>query len=103
MQLLPQQLYWHGKAGDLTQLARHRLDNCIECGACAYVCPSHIPLVDYFQDGKQELTRLRQRQAQAEHTRRRVATRATRISREAAERQARLARKKARITGAADS
>ena len=103
MQLLPQQLYWHGKAGDLTQLARHRLDNCIECGACAYVCPSHIPLVDYFQDGKQELTRLRQRQAQAEHTRRRVAARATRISREAAERQARLARKKARITGSADS
>lgn len=31
--------------------AFHLLD-CFECGACAYVCPSHIPLVQYFRAAK---------------------------------------------------
>jgi electron transport complex protein RnfC len=26
--------------------------DCIECGCCSYVCPSHIPLVDYFSFAK---------------------------------------------------
>jgi electron transport complex protein RnfC len=30
----------------------HLMD-CFECGCCSYVCPSHIPLVQYFRIGKQ--------------------------------------------------
>jgi Na+-translocating ferredoxin:NAD+ oxidoreductase subunit C len=30
---------------------------CIECGTCSYVCPSHIPLLDYIRHGKLELRR----------------------------------------------
>ena len=30
---------------------------CIECGTCSYVCPSHIPLLDYIRHGKFELRR----------------------------------------------
>ena len=30
---------------------------CIECGTCSYVCPSHIPLLDYIRHGKIELRR----------------------------------------------
>ncbi len=26
--------------------------DCIECGACDYVCPSHIPLVSIYKDSK---------------------------------------------------
>jgi electron transport complex protein RnfC len=29
--------------------------SCIECGCCDFVCPSHIPLVDWFRFGKGEL------------------------------------------------
>jgi H+/Na+-translocating ferredoxin:NAD+ oxidoreductase subunit C len=29
------------------------LNDCFECGCCAYVCPSHIPLVQYFRVAKQ--------------------------------------------------
>ena len=29
----------------------HLLD-CFECGSCAYVCPSHIPLVQRFRQSK---------------------------------------------------
>jgi Na+-translocating ferredoxin:NAD+ oxidoreductase subunit C len=28
------------------------LSRCTECGCCAYACPSHIPLVAVFKDGK---------------------------------------------------
>ena len=30
----------------------HLID-CFECGCCSYVCPSHIPLVQYFRVAKQ--------------------------------------------------
>ena len=29
--------------------------DCIACGSCSYVCPSHIPLVQYFNYAKGEL------------------------------------------------
>ncbi|MCP4046319.1 MAG: electron transport complex subunit RsxC [Gammaproteobacteria bacterium] len=31
---------------------KHNLDNCFECGCCSYVCPSNIPLVQYFRIAK---------------------------------------------------
>ena len=30
----------------------YHLMDCFECGACSYVCPSHIPLVQYFRLSK---------------------------------------------------
>lgn len=33
------------------------LSACIECGCCSYVCPSHIPLLDYIRHGKIEMRR----------------------------------------------
>jgi electron transport complex protein RnfC len=34
------------------------LMDCFECGACAYVCPSHIPLVQYFRLSKKMVRKL---------------------------------------------
>jgi Na+-translocating ferredoxin:NAD+ oxidoreductase subunit C len=28
------------------------LDQCFECGCCTYVCPSNIPLTQYFRIAK---------------------------------------------------
>jgi electron transport complex protein RnfC len=28
------------------------LNQCFECGCCAYVCPSNIPLTQYFRIAK---------------------------------------------------
>lgn len=52
---------------ELGVLARHgqpqrmrdalHLDQCFECGACAYVCPSQIPLVQEFRAAKAQLRR----------------------------------------------
>ena len=29
--------------------------DCIECGCCSFVCPSRIPLVQYFRFAKSEI------------------------------------------------
>jgi electron transport complex protein RnfC len=31
------------------------IDNCTECGTCAYICPSHIPILEYVRIAKKEL------------------------------------------------
>ena len=37
--------------------AFHNMD-CCECGACSYVCPANIPLLDYIRLGKAHIKRL---------------------------------------------
>ena len=37
-------------------MQEYSLFNCIECGCCSYVCPSKIPLVQYFRLAKTETT-----------------------------------------------
>ena len=33
----------------------YKLFDCIECGCCSYVCPSNIPLVQYYRYAKSEI------------------------------------------------
>ena len=44
----------YGKTGELE---KNGLSACIECGTCSYVCPSHIPLLDYIRQGKMDVRR----------------------------------------------
>jgi len=41
-----------------TMAEEFHLMDCFECGACAYVCPSHIPLVQYFRMAKKMVRKL---------------------------------------------
>ena len=52
------------KANDLEQADAIGLLDCIECGTCSYVCPSHIQLVQRFRVGKQLLRAKKQKEAQ---------------------------------------
>jgi electron transport complex protein RnfC len=57
----------HARAGDLEGVVKLGLMDCIGCGSCAYVCPSHIPLVQFFNYAKGEMAaRGRAKQKQAE-------------------------------------
>lgn len=38
---------------------QHHLRDCFECGSCTYVCPSHIPLLQYFRSAKAYLKKNR--------------------------------------------
>lgn len=41
----------------------HALD-CCECGSCQYICPCHIPLLDYIRISKGEITKKREQEKQ---------------------------------------
>jgi electron transport complex protein RnfC len=65
--LLPLEMAARTRAGDLEGAVKLGLVDCIGCGSCSYVCPSHIPLVQYFNYAKGEMAaRGRAKQKQTE-------------------------------------
>jgi electron transport complex protein RnfC len=57
--LNPSQLGLLAKNEEYEQMAEEfNLMDCFECGACSYVCPSHIPLVQYFRLAKKMVRKL---------------------------------------------
>ena len=97
MELLPQQLYWYSRNGQSQRLNQYRLFDCIECGICASVCPSAIPLVDYYRHSKAAIRAEQRQENAAAHAKARHEARETRLAREAAEREAKMAAKRAAL------
>jgi electron transport complex protein RnfC len=59
MFLNPSQLGLLAKHEEYARMAdEFHLMDCFECGACSYVCPSHIPLVQYFRLAKKMVRKL---------------------------------------------
>jgi electron transport complex protein RnfC len=90
------------------QLKAHQLFDCIECGACAYVCPSSIPLVQYYRAAKAGIREQEQLQQKADYSKNRFELRLERLrlaeEQKEAERQARAERNaKARASQAESS
>ena len=52
MNLLPLAYVRNVKSGKSENLSDYYIENCIECGSCAYVCPANIPIVGYIKAGK---------------------------------------------------
>ena len=94
IQLLPQQLFWYACADDEPKLREYGLTDCIECGCCDLVCPSHIPLTSNFRQAKARMRELADEKARAERARRRFEARNARLKAEEAERATELARQK---------
>ena len=87
-ELLPQQLYWFSKSGELEKAEQHNIADCIECGACSYVCPSQIPLVQYYRHTKGAIKEEHAAQQKSDRSRVRFEARQDRLDREAAEKEA---------------
>ena len=86
MGLLPLEMAARIRAGDLDGAVDLGLKDCIACGCCAYVCPSHIPLVQYFNHAKGELAAQERAKLRTDATKRLVAAaRSERLEREARE------------------
>jgi electron transport complex protein RnfC len=94
VQLLPQQLFWHACAVNGAKLREFGLTDCIECGCCDLVCPSHIPLTADFRIAKGRIQELADEKARAERARQRFEARNERLEREEQDRDAELARQK---------
>jgi electron transport complex protein RnfC len=93
---LPQQLYWYAKSDEYDRLQNHNLFDCIECGACSYVCPSTIPLVQYYRAAKGNIRQQQQEKIRSDHARQRFESRQARIEQAEIEKEAkRTARRQA--------
>ena len=97
MELLPQQLLWYSQSDEHKRLKQYRLFDCIECGICAAVCPSAIPLVQYYRHSKGAIRAADDKTRAAEHARTRHEARTARLEREAAERQAQMDARRAKL------
>jgi electron transport complex protein RnfC len=93
MILQPHELYWYARAKNFGKTQGYHLFDCIECGCCAFVCPSRIPLVDYYRFAKSEIRAREREKAAADIGRTRYEFRLFREEREKAEKAARLAAK----------
>lgn len=99
--LLPQQLYWYSRSGQLERAADHQLSACIECGCCDVACPSRIPLVQHFRAAKGLAAAKQREREHADHARQRHEARAARKAEEQKERAAAAQRRKANLDKAA--
>jgi Na+-translocating ferredoxin:NAD+ oxidoreductase subunit C len=93
--LLPLEMAARVRTGDLHGAAALGLSDCISCGCCAYICPSHIPLVQYFTHAKGELWAQERSTLRLDATKRLAADRAERLERETREKAAAAAKRKA--------
>ncbi len=95
VQLMPQQLFWYACADDEPKLRDFGLTDCIECGCCDLVCPSHIPLTFDFRMAKARIREQADEKARAERARRRFEARNERLARERDARNEELQEQKA--------
>ena len=81
----------------MDKIQKYNLFDCIECGCCAYVCPSNIPLVQYYRFAKSEIWDSEREREKSNHARDRFEFRKQRLEREKAEKAARHQQKKAQL------
>ncbi len=65
MGLVPTSLASFSHFGRLAELERLYIDDCIECGCCAYICPTRNPLVQLIKLGKRERAAAKRREKAA--------------------------------------
>lgn len=95
--LMPQDLQFFIRSGQLDAAGDIGLDACIECGCCDVVCPSHIPLAEWFRHGKAESRHLARERAFADRSRERHQAREARLAAAREEKAARMARRKQKL------
>ena len=61
MNLMPFILGSYSDAGMWNQLEDFYVEDCVECGCCAYICPTKNPLVQLIKVGKEGVARRRQK------------------------------------------
>jgi electron transport complex protein RnfC len=99
--LLPLEMARHVQADDLKGAVKYGLKDCIACGCCAYVCQSHIPLVQYFAHAKGALAAEDRARLRTEAAKKLATARSERLAQEAREKAEAAARRKAEREAAA--
>jgi electron transport complex protein RnfC len=77
--LLPLDMANNARVGNLDAVVKLGLMDCIACGSCSFVCPSHIPLVQYFNYAKGELANRQRAKHKQDETKRLIEQRTARM------------------------
>lgn len=93
--LMPLEMAFRIHANALGEAEALGLDDCLTCGACGFICPSRIPLVQYFQHAKSELASRSREQKRLDGIKALTEAKASRIEREKREKAEMNARRKA--------
>ncbi len=56
MHLQPMRFAELARRGHPQQMAAERIDACLVCAACEYVCPARVPLISAIREGKAHMT-----------------------------------------------
>jgi electron transport complex protein RnfC len=93
--LVPMEMAAHIRSGSLDASVQLGLLDCIGCGSCSYVCPAHIPLVQFFNYAKGELAARQRAKHKQGETKRLAEARSARMEAiKRAKREAMLKRKR---------
>lgn len=92
--LLPLEMAANARAGNLDAVTKLGLMDCIACGSCSYVCPSHIPLVQYFNYAKGELANRQRAKHKQDETKRLIELRTARMEEQARAKKEAMERRK---------
>ncbi|MCE2029667.1 electron transport complex subunit RsxC [Sessilibacter corallicola] len=98
MGLLPLEMASRTRIDDFDGADEYGLKDCILCGSCSFVCPSHIPLVQYFQYGKGQQDAKRTAAKKMDYTVQLSLAKQQRVDAEKAAKAAAKAAKKAKKT-----
>ncbi|PMR73777.1 electron transport complex subunit RsxC [Billgrantia endophytica] len=96
MGLMPLDMVAHARVADFDGASDYGLRDCILCGCCSYVCPAHIPLVQYFQYALGQQDEQRQAARKSDYIKQATEARAARLAEEEAARKAAKAAKAAK-------
>ncbi|HHW75884.1 MAG TPA: electron transport complex subunit RsxC [Xanthomonadaceae bacterium] len=83
MGLMPVEMSKRAQFDDWEGALAFGLNDCMACGSCAYVCPSRVPLLQYFAHARGALAAQRRAEQKARYTRHLLEQRQTRLERQA--------------------
>jgi len=93
--LVPVEMAAFIRKDHLEDAAKLGVQDCFSCGSCSWVCPSHIPLVQYFNYAKGMLSAQAREERKNDRVKTLAEARTVRLDKAAEARKAMLAAKKA--------
>ncbi len=83
MGLMPFKIASFSRVSDFKGAESNGVNHCLSCGACSYICPSSIPLVQFFQHTKGVLRSRKMQEDKTERVRQLRDAKAIRMAKEA--------------------
>lgn len=83
MGLMPFRMQAASRSSDYALAKELGIDQCMSCGACSYICPSRVPLAQYFFHAKSVLSHQKQSKSRQQRAKQLSEARTVRLAKEA--------------------